>query len=83
MPGLDQLPNKDWGKAASSVIKPLLLSRGTLETIDLARTRLLCEEVLHGGKDRHCRFVRELGDAVEVVATFKGKPGFSVVRLAR
>lgn len=46
MPGLDQLPAKDWGKASSSVIKPVLLSRGTLESTDLARTRLLCEEVL-------------------------------------
>lgn len=46
MSGLDQLPTKDWGKAASSVIKPVLLSRGTIETIDLGRTRLLCQEVL-------------------------------------
>ena len=46
MPGLDLLPAKDWGKASSSVIKPVLLSRGTLESTDLARTRLLCEEAL-------------------------------------
>ncbi len=46
MPGLDELPAKDWGKSATSVVKPVLLSRGTLETIDLAKTRLLCEEAL-------------------------------------
>jgi hypothetical protein len=46
MPGLDELPSKDWGKGASSVVRPLLLSRGTLESIDLAKTRLMCEEVL-------------------------------------
>ena len=46
MLGLDELPAKDWGKAASSVIKPVLLSRGTLESTDIARTRMLCEEVL-------------------------------------
>jgi hypothetical protein len=46
MPGLDELPAKDWGKGASSVIKPVLLSRGTFESIDLAKTRLLCEEAL-------------------------------------
>ena len=46
MPGLEELPAKDWGKAASSVIKPVLLSRGTFESVDLARTRLLCEEAL-------------------------------------
>ena len=46
MPGLDQLPAKDWGKAATSVIKPVLMARGTLESIDLAKTRLLCEEAL-------------------------------------
>ena len=46
MPGLDELPAKDWGKAASSVIKPVLLSRGTRESTDIARTRMLCEEVL-------------------------------------
>ena len=46
MPGLDELPAKDWGKAASSIVKPVLLSRGTLESIDLAKTRLLCEDVL-------------------------------------
>jgi len=46
MPGLDQLPSKDWGKSAASVIKPVLLSRGTFETIDIVRTRRLCEEVL-------------------------------------
>jgi hypothetical protein len=46
MPALDQLAAKDWGKAQSSVVKPVLLARGTLETIDLAKTRLLCEEAL-------------------------------------
>ena len=46
MPGLDTLPSKDWGKAENPVIRPLLLSRGTLETTDIARTRLMCEEVL-------------------------------------
>jgi hypothetical protein len=46
MQGLDQLPIKDWGKGASSVVKPVLLSRGTIESIDLVKTRLLCEEVL-------------------------------------
>lgn len=46
MPGLDELPAKDWGKGASSVIKPVLLSRGTIESIDLAKTLLLCEDVL-------------------------------------
>jgi len=46
MPGLEELPAKDWGKGASSVVKPVLLSRGTLESTDLAKTRLLCEEVL-------------------------------------
>lgn len=46
MPGLEELPEKDWGKGETSVIKPLLLSRGTLESVDLARTRLMCEEVL-------------------------------------
>ncbi len=46
MQGLDQLPIKDWGKGASSVVKPVLLSRGTIESIDIAKTRLLCEEVL-------------------------------------
>lgn len=46
MPGLDELPEKDWGQAASSVVKPVLLSRGTLESTDLAKTRLLCEEAL-------------------------------------
>ena len=46
MPGLEDLPAKDWGKGAASVIKPVLLSRGTIETIDLAKTRLMCEEVL-------------------------------------
>lgn len=46
MPGLDELPAKDWGRGASSVVKPVLLSRGTLESVDLAKTRLLCEEAL-------------------------------------
>jgi hypothetical protein len=46
MPGLDELPAKDWGRAASSVIKPVLLARGTFESVDLAKTRLLCEEAL-------------------------------------
>ena len=46
MPGLDELPAKDWGRGASPVIRPVLLSRGTLESIDLAKTRLMCEEVL-------------------------------------
>ena len=46
MPGLEELPAKDWGQSASSVIKPVLLARGTLESVDLAKTRLLCEEAL-------------------------------------
>jgi hypothetical protein len=46
MSELDRLPEKDWGKAESPVIKPLLMARGTFETIDLAKTRLLLEEVL-------------------------------------
>ena len=46
MPGLDQLPEKNWGRSENPVIRPLLLSRGTIETIDLAKTRLMCEEVL-------------------------------------
>jgi Glyoxalase/Bleomycin resistance protein/Dioxygenase superfamily len=43
MPGLDTLPEKDWGKGDSSVVKPVLLARGTLESIDLAKTRRLAE----------------------------------------
>ncbi len=46
MPGLDELPQKDWGKSANSVVRPVLLSRGTIETTDLKKTRLMCEEVL-------------------------------------
>ena len=46
MAGLADLPDKDWGKADNPVIKPVLLSRGTLETIDIHKTRLMCEEVL-------------------------------------
>ncbi len=46
MQRLDELPAKDWGKGASSVIKPVMLSRGTLDSIDLEKTRLLCEEAL-------------------------------------
>ncbi len=43
MTGLDELPTKSWGKAAAPVIRPVLLSRGTLESIDFAKTRLLAE----------------------------------------
>lgn len=43
MPGLAELPAKDWGKAESSVVTPVLLSRGTLESIDLDKTRRLGE----------------------------------------
>jgi hypothetical protein len=46
MPGLDELPEKGWGGSETSVIRPVLLSRGTIETVDLAKTRLMCEEVL-------------------------------------
>ncbi len=46
MAGLADLPGMDWGQAATSVIKPVLLSRGTLESLDIRKTRLMCEEVL-------------------------------------
>jgi hypothetical protein len=46
MQSLDDLPAKDWGKAPNPVIKPLLMARGTFETIDLERTRLLLTEVM-------------------------------------
>ena len=46
MTGLADLPDKDWGKADDPVIRPVLLSRGTLESVDLQKTRLMCEEVL-------------------------------------
>jgi hypothetical protein len=43
MPSFDDLETKDWGKAASSVITPVALSRGTLESTDFAKTRALAE----------------------------------------
>ncbi len=43
MPGLDELPNKPWGKSQTSVIKPLVMSRGTLKSVDFAKTRRLGE----------------------------------------
>lgn len=43
---LAQLPASNWGRAANPVINPMILSRGTLLSIDMARTRALCEEVL-------------------------------------
>ena len=46
MSRLDELVTADWGKAASPVIKPVMMSRGTLLSLDMAKTRLLCEEVL-------------------------------------
>lgn len=46
MGGLADLPDKHWGKGETSVIKPVLLARGTLESIDISKTKLMCEEVL-------------------------------------
>lgn len=46
MPALSDLPAMDWGKGTASVIRPVLLARGTLESIDIGKTRLMCEEVL-------------------------------------
>lgn len=43
---LEQLPDSHWGLAANPVIKPLIISRGTMLSIDLGKTRALCEEVL-------------------------------------
>ncbi len=43
MPGLDELPLKDWGKSEAPTVRPLLLARGTLESIDMAKTRRLAE----------------------------------------
>jgi hypothetical protein len=43
---LDQLATADWGKAPDSVVKPVMMARGTLLSLDMAKTRLLCEEVL-------------------------------------
>jgi hypothetical protein len=43
MPGLDELPTKDWGQGEAPAIRPLLLSRGTIESIDLGKTRRLAE----------------------------------------
>ena len=43
MPGLDELPLKDWGKSEAPAVRPLLLARGTLESIDMAKTRRLAE----------------------------------------
>ena len=43
---LQELPTSTWGLAANPVIKPKILSRGTLLSIDLEKTRALCEEVL-------------------------------------
>ncbi len=43
MAGLERLSEETWGRAARSVVKPLLLARGTLESIDLAKTRRLAE----------------------------------------
>ena len=43
MAGLDTLPEKGWGKGDNPVVRPVLLARGTLESIDLAKTRRLAE----------------------------------------
>jgi Glyoxalase/Bleomycin resistance protein/Dioxygenase superfamily len=43
MPGLETLPDKPWGKSSSSVVRPVLLARGTLESVDIAATRRLAE----------------------------------------
>ena len=46
MTPLDKLATADWGKAPNPVIKPLAMARGTLLSLDLAKTKRLCEEVL-------------------------------------
>ncbi len=43
---LDQLVDTGWGKAPRSVIKPRVMSRGTLLTLDMEKTQALCTEVL-------------------------------------
>ena len=43
---MDQLVDTSWGKAPSSVIKPRIMSRGTLLSLDLDKTRALLTEVL-------------------------------------
>jgi hypothetical protein len=43
MASFDDLQTKSWGKAAASVITPVMLSRGTLESTDFAKTRALAE----------------------------------------
>ncbi len=43
MTRLDALSHAPWGKGEGSVVKPLVLARGTLESVDLAKTRRLAE----------------------------------------
>jgi hypothetical protein len=43
MAGLDEMTTRPWGKSETSVITPVLLSRGTLESSDFAKTRRLAE----------------------------------------
>ena len=43
MSGLELLPNSPWGRGAAPVIRPVMLTRGTLETCDMVKTRRLGE----------------------------------------
>ena len=46
MSRMDELASAPWGAAPTPVIRPVMMARGTLLSLDFAKTRRLAEEVL-------------------------------------